>query len=153
MVQENYDFKNKDKRVPIKEDYDWTHKYIKITDIRKLNKFYILAIDQVLKETPFDDIKETSYPLFVKNTIFEERLQSYFLTNDLQNIKREDILNLKWNMYITKGYHVKINEEGILVQYQHDKNKWYISFLEIDGELSTFSSIYRDKYFENKITQ
>jgi len=115
---------------------DWTHKNIKIVDVRKLNKLYVLKID--CSSSDFD------FPLFVKDVIFEERLKSYFL-KDMNLIKREDILSVNWNMYITKGYYIKVSENGEIQKFNIDPNKWYVSYLEIDGPLGTFSSIHREK--------
>jgi hypothetical protein len=111
---------------------DWTHKGLKLSDIRKLNKLYAIHLHNALSV------------LFVKDTIFEERLKAYFL-KDVSKISREEILGVKWNLYITKGHYVKIDEAGNVVQYVHDPDKWYISYLEIDGDLGTFSTILKDK--------
>lgn len=117
---------------------DWTHFKVKIIDIRKLSKLYVIKInDPVLGE-------RFSPPLFVKDVIFEERLKSYFL-KDISQISREEILGVNWNMYITKGYYIKINERGEADRFSHDLEKWYVSYLEIDGPLGTFSSVCRDK--------
>lgn len=119
----------------VQENLDWTHKNIKIKDIRKLNKLYVLKILD-LSSTAIDT------PLFVKDIIFEERLKSYFL-KDVNNISREDICSIGWNMYITKGYYIKIDQNGYVEKYNHDPTKWYISYLEIEGSLGEFSSVYR----------
>jgi len=127
---------------------DWTHKEISIVDIRKLNKLYVIRIllcnpNQAYKPiTEIEPIEKTS--LFIKDTIFEERLRSYFL-KDITKISREEILGVKWNMYISKGYFIKINENGETEQFDHDPEKWYVSYLEISGPLGTFSSVYREK--------
>ena len=119
----------------MKSSLDWTHKSVHISDIRKLNKLYVLKLHG---ETP-------DCALFVKDTIFEERLKSYFL-KDLARISRDDIMDVTWNMYISQGYYVKYEEStGDLIKYNHDPEKWYISYLEIDGALGNFCSIFRDK--------
>lgn len=112
--------------------FDWTHKKVKITDIRKLNKLYVLTIQGL------------SQPLFIKFNIFDARIKSYFL-KDAYKVTRDEILSVEWNLYLTRGHYVKIDEKGTLNKFEQDKNKWYVSFLEIDGELSSFSSIYRDR--------
>jgi hypothetical protein len=124
-----------------KNSLDWTHKHIKITDIRMLNKLYLITIND---PTKIDKENIISNPLLVKINIFEERLRSYFLKPAYQ-VTRKEILDATWNMYITKSYYIKIDENGMVTKYDNDPNKWYISFLEIDGELGTFSSVYRDK--------
>jgi len=122
---------------------DWTHKEVSIKDIRKLSKLYVIKI---VNKVSVDQIEA---PLFVKDIIFEERLKSYFL-RDLSKIDREDILGVRWNMYITKGYYIKMNDMGGVDQHAHDPNKWYVSYLEIDGPLGTFSSVFRDKELKEK---
>lgn len=122
---------------------NWTHTDVTIVDIRKLNKLYVIYTT-ILEEK--NSIIQGMWvgPLFVKDSIFEERLKSYFL-KDMSNISREDILGVKWNFYVTKGYFIKVNENGEIEKFPHDENKWYVSYLEIAGKLGNFSSIYRDK--------
>jgi hypothetical protein len=122
---------------------DWTHKNITITDVRKLNKLYVLKITDPMAASQIES------PLFVKDNIFEERLKSYFL-KDIVSITRNEILNVNWNMYITKGYYIKVNEKGNIEKYNNDSEKWYISYLEIEGPLGTFTSVYRDKELISK---
>lgn len=117
---------------------DWTHRNVTIRDIRKLNKLYVIKIEL---PAMYDQI---DVALFVKDTIFEERLKSYFL-KDITQISREDILNVKWNMYITKGHYIKIGEDGAISEHIQDTNKWYVSYLEIAGLLGSFCSIYKEK--------
>lgn len=124
---------------------DWTHKAVKIVDIRKLNKLYVIRISLMSdhdRSKGVEPIENTS--LFVKDTIFEERIKSYFLKN-INEISRKEILEVKWNLYCTQGYYIKINEHGEIEKFDHDPEKWYVSYLEIDGPLGTFSSVYRDK--------
>lgn len=112
---------------------DWTHKDLNIIDIRKVNKLYVIVIDAI--ELP-------STPLFVSDKIFEERLKSYFL-KDGNKVTREEIMNVKWNMFITQNYYVKIDNQGNLTKFEHGENKWYVSYLEICGPLGEFASIYK----------
>lgn len=125
---------------------DWTHKNIAIKDVRKLNKLYVLKVQDPKSASQIDS------PLFVKDNIFEERLKSYFL-KDITNITREEILSVNWNMYITKGYYIKINEKGDLEKFNHDPEKWYISYLEIEGPLGEFCSVYSSVKETNKEKQ
>ena len=111
---------------------DWTHKKVKIVDIRKLSNLYVITIDA----------KDIDTPLFIKNKIFEDRLKTYFIIDDVSNISRRDILELKWNLYISKGEYFKIQEgEAISFDERCDPNKFYVSFLEIDGPLGSFESV------------
>lgn len=111
---------------------DWTHKDVKITDIRKLSEFYIFTIDGI------------SGALLVKSNIFEERLKTYFL-KDANRVSREEILNARWNMFITKGYYIKIQSNGIAQKFDMDPSKYYVSYLEISGPLGTFQSVCKEK--------
>lgn len=119
---------------------DWTHKNVEITDIRKLSEFYIFTINQ----------KDIQGPLLVKGSIFEERLKSYFLKESWR-ISREEIIGVKWNMYISKGRYIKIQSLGNIQTFEMDPQKYYVSYLEIDGLLGTFQSVYKEKeHKENK---
>ena len=125
---------------------DWTHTNLRITDIRKLSEFYIFTVENVrdiLSKEFVSTGPEINLPLMVKDKIFEERLRPYFL-KDAFRVTREEILKVKWNMYITKGYYIKISR-GEVHKYDMDTEKYYVSFLEIAGPLAIFSSILRDK--------
>lgn len=107
---------------------EWTHKNVELTDIRKINKLYIIST------------KEFN-PLFVNEKIFEDRLRSYFLmdyTSSINNISREQIMKLKWNMYITKGKFIKIDKEGNIQEFEQNPDKHYVSYLEVSGDLGNF---------------
>jgi len=121
---------------------DWTHKEVSITDIRKINSkiqnLYILSIDD----------KKVSPPLIVNEKIFNERLKLYFL-KEAHRVSREEILSVKWNMYITKGYFIKIHSENDVKQVPMDENKFYVSYLEAAGPLATFQSVYKSPKQEN----
>lgn len=131
---------------------DWTHKGITIKDIRKLTKLYVIKIHDLMASEKNQD-ESCNSPLFIKDTIFEERLKSYFL-KDITKITREEILAVNWNMHITKGYYIKINDRGDIEKFSHDPEteKWYVSYLEIEGPLGTFNSVYRDKELKDKET-
>ena len=125
---------------------DWTHTNIRITDIRKLSEFYIFTVEQVVGELSGELVStgiDVNLPLMVKDKIFEERLRPYFL-KDAFRVTREEILKVKWNMYITKGYYIKISR-GEVHKYDMDQEKYYVSYLEIAGPLATFANIGKDK--------
>ena len=122
-----------------KTNLDWTHKGYTIQDIRKVNKLYVILITNL--NHPKEEIDKI--PLFVSDKIFEERLKSYFLKDGCK-VTREEIQNITWNLYITKGHYIKILDDGIASKFEHDQNKWYVSYLEIDGPLGTFLSIYNN---------
>jgi len=124
---------------------DWTHKNVSICDIRKLHKVYVIGVNLYVSEFSQDLQDKKNLILFVKDNIFEERIKGYFLKNDMNNISREDILKVSWNMYISQGYHIKLNENGEVIQFPHDKDKWYVSYLEVAGLLGMFSSIIKEK--------
>jgi len=108
---------------------DWTHEDVTITDIRKINEFYIFTIK----------CDDEMGPLTVKSNIFEDRLKPYFL-KDAHRVSREEIISVKWNMYITKGYYIKLHR-GKAYPHQVDPSKHYVSYLEIAGPLGLFQSI------------
>ena len=127
-----------------KTNLDWTHKDLEIIDIRKVNKLYVLITGYAHKTSAANIEPLLTIPLFVSDNIFEERLKSYFL-KDASKVTREEILNVKWNMYITKGHYIKVLEDGSASKFEHDLNKWYVSYLEIAGPLGTFLSVYNNE--------
>ena len=104
------------------KNIEWTHQNILITDIRKIDRLYVLQLEGFVD------------PLFVSHSVFEERLKSYYLKDNINNISRENVLKVIWNFYITKGYYIKINN-GSIVKQEQDPNKFYISFLDVSGPL------------------
>jgi hypothetical protein len=114
------------------EKMDWTHKDVTITDIRKISNLYIISIDD----------KKVTPPMLVNEKIFNERLKLYFL-KEAHRVTREEILGVKWNMYITKGYYIKVYAEDDVKKFDMDENKFYVSYLEVAGPLATFQSVYK----------
>ena len=108
---------------------DWTHTCVRLKDIRKAKELYIISIND----------GEIKSPLFVDEKIFNERLKSYFL-KDIDKISREEIIKVNWNFYITKGHYVKL-KNGEIEKVSGDKNKHYVSFLDINGDLSNFNQL------------
>jgi len=121
------------------EKMDWTHKDVTITDIRKISNLYIISIDD----------KKVTSPMLVNEKIFSERLKLYFL-KEAHRVTREEILGVKWNMYITKGYYIKVYAEDDVKKFDMDENKFYVSYLEVAGPLATFQSVYTPKEVEVK---
>jgi hypothetical protein len=111
---------------------DWTHFGVKITDIRKLPEFYIFTIDD----------SNIDSALIVRAKIFEDRLEPYFLKT-IDKISRAEILGLNWNMYISKGYYLKIGK-GETQKFDMDIDKYYVSYLEIEGPLGSFQTLYKE---------
>ncbi len=110
---------------------EWTHKKIEINDIRKVKNFYILSVND----------KKITSPIFVDHIIFEGRIKSYFLKNSMHELDRDNILKLKWNMVINQGYFIKYSEATADIEKNYkDPDRFYISFLEIDGPLGTYIS-------------
>ena len=81
---------------------DYTHKGVKIVDIRlkrsstKKNDFFALKVEGI------------DSTIYVNYSIFNERIRSYYLGKNVEDIPREHILNLKWNFVITQGSYLKI---------------------------------------------
>ncbi len=113
---------------------DWTNKEVKMTDIRKLSEYYIFTIDT-----------GSVGPLLVKTNIFEERLKTYFL-KEAHRVTREEILNVRWNMYISKGHYIKIQSAGSVQTFDMDPNKHYVSYLEVAGPLGGIESVYKKEH-------
>jgi len=112
---------------------DWTHKNVLITDIRKISNLFVISVDD----------KTITSSLMINEKIFNERLRSYFL-KEPNKITREEILSVNWNFYITKGYYIKIQPDSDnFKRFDQDENKFYVSYLEIAGELSSFQSVYK----------
>lgn len=116
---------------------DWTHKDVTITDIRKVNNLYIISVDE----------KKVDPPLLVSDKIFNERLKLYFL-KDAHRVSRDEILGVRWNMYITKGHYIKVVNNETQV-FDMEPDKFYVSYLEIAGPLATFQSVCSKPLKEN----
>lgn len=116
---------------------DWTHKNVRILDIRKIKRFYLLKLD----------LEDVTSSVTIQKEIFNERLESYFLKS-IDNISREDILSIRLDMFITQGYYIKIdknyNINYIDKSYDDDdyaEDKWYVSYFEIPGHLTSFKNL------------
>jgi len=106
---------------------EWTHPGVKINDVRKVKNFYVISVDD----------KKVTSTIFVDHNIFEGRLKSYYLKDTMEDIHRSEVLGVKWNMVINQGYFIKYGRDGEEERIEKDPNKFYISFLEIDGPLGT----------------
>lgn len=113
---------------------NWTHESVTINDIRKLKQLYAISI--------IDEEVEGS--ILINSDIFDERIKSYFL-KDISQISRTDIIGVKWNMYLTKGYYVKTHPVDGLMEFDQNPDKWYVSFLDIAGPLGSFDNIAHSK--------
>ncbi|MEG1010066.1 MAG: hypothetical protein RSE41_05365 [Clostridia bacterium] len=116
---------------------DWTHKNVKILDIRKIKRFYILKLD----------LKDVTSSVTIQKEIFNERLEAYFLKS-IENISREDIMSIKLDMFLTQGYFIKIDKNGNVsyidknpYEDETSQDKWYVSYFEIPGPLVSFNNI------------
>ena len=115
---------------------DWTHRDLQIEDIRKFFNYYTLKIKNVPEKIQVD-------PINVNSNIFEDRIRSYFLVKDTDNVPRKDILDLKWNMHISKGCFYKyVPAIGKFNRVNREAEKHYISFLEIAGPLVSLKDIF-----------
>ena len=106
---------------------EWTHTGVKINDVRKVKNFYVISVDD----------KKVTSTIFVDHNIFEGRLKSYYLRDNMDNISRQEVIGIKWNMVMNKGFFIKYNRDGEEEKTLKDPDKFYISFLEIDGPLGT----------------
>jgi hypothetical protein len=110
---------------------NWTHQNKRIVDIRRSNGLYVISIDTT----------EFTRPLFVDARIFEERMNSYFLGNAWN---RNDVLDVEWNFYITKGHYIKYTKDKTITKHESNPDKNYISFLEISGPLGTMKNTVKE---------
>lgn len=125
---------------------DYTHKGVKIVDIRlkrsstKKNDFFALKVEGI------------DSTIYVNYSIFNERIRSYYLGKNVEDIPREHILNLKWNFVITQGSYLKIVNNEIFERIDGVPGKWYISIFEVDTNLGDFSNNFAEtvKIFEDK---
>lgn len=115
---------------------DWTHKNVKIKDVRKNSKMYILQLE-------VGGVSEV-ITVTVQTDIFEEQLVSYYLC-DASKLRREDILAVEWNMVLSKGYYIKIAKKGLEDKkvFTGHEDKWFVSYLKVTGGLGTFDTIYK----------
>lgn len=121
----------------MKQHEDFTHKAVKIEDIR-LRKgkgndapdFYAIKLETCEE------------PLYVNSKIFNERVNSYFLSKNIGSINdlRQKVLSVKWNFLITNGYYLKFDKAtGSFTRHAaKNQSKSYVSFLEIAGNLGEF---------------
>lgn len=103
---------------------DYTHKRKKILDIRLKRgkndeKFFAILVEGV------ESI------LYVNYDIFNDRVKSFFLGKGVEDINRNDILNLDWNFIITQGHFYKITDKAFIRQDSKNHNKWFVSVLDI----------------------
>lgn len=125
---------------------DYTHKNKLITDIRlkrgknRKDDFFALKIE---------DIDDT---IFVNYNIFNDRIRSYFLGKNVEDLSREEILRLRWNFVITTGSYLKIISKDTFEKIEGTPNKTYISILEISSLIGDFSNNFAEtvKIFEDK---
>lgn len=113
--------------------YSWTHTMVEIVDIRMFSKFYAVIFRESTGEL---------HRVQLNKEIFDARLNSYFLGN---RYTRKDLIDIRWNLYLTDGYYVKIDHTGEMHRYDGTKGKEYISFLEVSGPLGEFTNIYTQK--------
>lgn len=112
---------------------EWTHEEVELLDIRKNDKMHILHLN----------IPEIDNPVVtINNDIIIDQLNTYFITG-LDLVTRNDIMELKWNLVLTKGYYVKLLKGGEAEKQYKNPNKWYVSFIKVSGSLGTFGTIYK----------
>jgi hypothetical protein len=105
---------------------DYTHKNVKIKDIRlktgkNNDKFFSILVEGI------DNTLHISYD------IFNERIKSFFLGKRIDEIDRSLLLTLNWNFIITQGYFYKVTDKAFIKQESPNKNKFFVSILDIVG--------------------
>ena len=118
---------------------DYTHKAKKITDIRlkrgknRKDDFFALQVQGV------------EGTIFVNYNIFNDRIRSFFLGKNVEDLDREQILGLTWNFIITQGSYLKIVSKDHFEQIEGTPGKWYISILEVDTPIGEFANNFSDE--------
>jgi hypothetical protein len=115
---------------------DFTHKGLTIQDIKKIKKndFYKIKF------------KELDEILSVSAISLEYRLCGYFMKDSINFISRDEILSCKYNINVTTGHYLRI-EDGKLKHFtsRHSK-KPYINFISIDSEIDNIEGPFFTKY-------
>lgn len=126
---------------------DYTHKEVYIKDIRlkrgkrgSKDDYFALTVAGI------DGI------IFVNYSIFNERIRSYFLGKSVDEVGRDLILNLKWNLVITNGFYLKIVNKDHFEKVEGSPGKPYISILEVSSPIGDFANNFAEtvKIFEDK---
>ena len=115
---------------------DFTHRGLTIQDIKKIKKndFYKIKF------------KELDEVLSVSAISLEFRLCGHFMKDSINFISRNEILSCKYNINLTIGYYIRI-EDGKLKHFpsRHIK-KPYINFIGIDSEIDNIEGPFFTKY-------
>ena len=116
---------------------DYTHKNKEIKDIRlKRGKSRSGGKDDFFA-LQVEDVEGT---IFVNYNIFNDRIKSFFLGKNVEDLSRNEILDLKWNFVITKGSYMKIISKDHFEQVEGTPEKWYISILEVATPIGQFAN-------------
>ena len=96
------------------EQINWTNKNIKFRDIRLQKDFYIITLlNESNSLDELDDSKKCELiKVKINSNILNARINEYFF-NQPDKITRDNILNLRWNLVLTKGYFYKVNNSEI----------------------------------------
>ena len=115
------------------EQINWTNKNIKFRDIRLQKDFYIITLlNESNSLDELDDSKKCELiKVKINSNILNARINEYFF-NQPDKITRDNILNLRWNLVLTKGYFYKVNNSEIQTIHK-DPDEWYISLLDINS--------------------
>jgi hypothetical protein len=122
---------------------DYTHKNVYIEDIRlkrsasKKNDFFALKVEGI------------DSTIYVNYSIFNERIRSFYLGKNVEDISRDNILNLKWNFVITQGSYLKIVDNENFERIGGVPEKWYISIFEVATTLGKFSNNFAETVYVN----
>jgi hypothetical protein len=114
---------------------DFTHKGLTIQDIKKIktNDFYKIKF------------KELDEVLSVSAISLEPRLCAHFMKESINFISRNDVLSCKYDIHLTKGYYLRI-EDGKIKTFPSRNNRSYINFINIDNEIDRIEGPYFSKY-------
>ena len=101
-----------------------------------------------------------NHPLFSRNGVFDERIYSYILHNNIglearafEEVVRKNLAIRKMSLYLTKG--MKITDEDVLSDYKKEFAKMKIAYILIDaknfsGDVTIDKNAAKDFYEKHK---
>ena len=109
---------------------EWTNKNVIFRDIRLIDNFYYITL---LNESNSETLYDSSQLITVKfnSTVLNNVLSSYYLVKK-DFFARDEILTLKWNLVLTKGFYYK-NINDSYVEMKKEPDQWYISYININS--------------------
>ncbi len=113
-------------------EYNYTE--LKLVDMRYRGDagkgYYLLSFYEVETDTILS-------PVNISNNIFESVLKKYFTPLFFNKVKREEVMDLKWNARISEGEYYVWNEDTRRYNIKMaDPGRSYVSRIDVSGNLS-----------------